>query len=132
MARPKKNQMTEQEVANTTPEVVGITNDESIAAEPVAVLEPVQEILETPTAPIPEAIFPEADRYEMDRYFCVINNSTQASRIMQDISHQRELFMWGVHQYDNSPSRNSYARSFYFKNRDNAVKVLEYTNKLLG
>jgi hypothetical protein len=51
---------------------------------------------------------------------------------MQAISHQRDLEMWGVHQYDKSRSRNTYARSFYFKDRQNAVKALDYANKLLG
>lgn len=132
MARPKKNVMTEAEVANATPEVVGINTDEGVAADIVVTPEPAQEIPETPVSAIPEAIFPEADKHEMDRYFCVINTSNQASRILQAISHQRDLEMWGIHQYDNNPSRNSYARSFYFKNRENAVRALEHTNKLLG
>lgn len=131
MARPKNNKMSEEDVAQATPKVVGISNDEGAVTETVAAPEPAQEIPETPAAPIPEAIFPEADKHEMDRYFCVINTSNQASRILQEISHQRDLEMWGIHQYDNNPSRNSYARSFYFKNRENAVRALEHTNKLL-
>jgi hypothetical protein len=114
MARPKKNQMTEEEVANATPEVVGI-NTENVSTEPTGL----------------QAILPEADRLEIGRYFCVINTSNQASRIQQEITHQRDLEMWGIHQYNDNPSRNSYARSFYFKSRDNAVKALEHTNKLL-
>jgi hypothetical protein len=88
--------------------------------------------VEKPKDPEPEVILPEMDRVEMARYICVINNSNQASRIMQAVSHQRDLEMWGVHQYDNNRSRNSYARSFYFKNRENAVKALEYASKLLS
>jgi hypothetical protein len=132
MARPKKNQMTEQEVVSATPEVVGINNDESITAEVASAPEPVQAILETPTAAIPDMIFPEADRVAMAGYIRVINNSNQASRIMQTISHQRDLEMWGVHQYDDNQSRNTYARSFYFRDKQNAVKALEHANKLIG
>jgi hypothetical protein len=132
MARPKKNQMTEQEVGSTTPEVVGINNDESITAEVASAPEPVQAILETPNASIPDMIFPEADRVAMGGYIRVINNSNQASRIMQTISHQRDLEMWGVHQYDDNQSRNTYSRSFYFRDKQNAVKALEHANKLIG
>jgi hypothetical protein len=130
MARPKKNQLSEQTVADSTPEVqVALLPVEN--TEPQVTEVPVQE---TPKAPENDllSILPEIDRVEMDRYFRVINNSEQASRIMQAISHQRDLEMWGVHQYDKSRSRNTYARSFYFKDRQNAVKALDYTNKLLG
>jgi hypothetical protein len=134
MARPKKNQIAEQEVATSTPEVVGINNTVATVAtvEASAVEEPTppQVIVEPIKEPTPEAILPEIDKVEMDRYICVINNSNQASRIMQAVSHQRDLEMWGVHQYDNNRSRNSYARSFYFKNRENAVKALERAVKL--
>lgn len=137
MARPKKNQLSEQTVTDSTPEVqVVLPTVETIVTE-VKVEEP--QITETPVQEIPKApendlssILPEIDRVEMDRYFRVINNSEQASRIMQAVSHQRDLEMWGVHQYDNNRSRNTYARSFYFKDRQNAVKALDYTNKLLG
>lgn len=123
MARPKKNILPE----TTEPEVEALTAQikEAITEVPktVEATEPVQP---------EEVIEPEADKYEMNRYFCVINNSNEASRISQTISHQRDLEMWGVHQYDKNQSRNSYARSFYFKNRLNALKALDYTNKLLG
>lgn len=92
---------------------------------------PVQEIPKVPDNDV-SSILPEIDRTEMGRYFRVINNSEQASRIMQAISHQRDLEMWGVHQYDNNRSRNTYARSFYFKDRQNAVKALDHSNKLLS
>jgi hypothetical protein len=130
MARPKKNKLSEQEVVDTTPEVVEVT-PEVVDATPevVEVSEPVT-VKEPDPAP-PEIIQPEADRVEMDRYFRVINNSEQASRIMQAVSHQRDLQMWGVHQYDKNQSRNSYARSFYFKNRENAVKALAHAEQLL-
>jgi hypothetical protein len=100
--------------------------------EVVAVSEPVQEILEKPATAMLEMIFPEADRVAMAGYIRVINNSNQASRITQTISHQRDLEMWGVHQYDDNRSRNTYARSFYFRDRQNAVKALEHANKLIG
>jgi len=137
MARPKKNKLPEQTVADSTPEVqVVLPTVETIVTE-VKIVEP--QITETPVQEAPKtpkndlaSILPEIDRVEMDRYICVINNSEQASRIMQAVSHQRDLEMWGVHQYDNNRSRNTYARSFYFKDRQNAVKALEYTNKLLG
>jgi hypothetical protein len=77
-------------------------------------------------------IFPEADRVAMAGYIRVINNSNQASRIMQTISHQRDLEMWGVHQYDDNQSRNTYSRSFYFRDKQNAIKALEHANKLIG
>jgi hypothetical protein len=137
MARPKKNKLPEQTVADSTPEVqVVLPTVETIVTE-VKIVEP--QITETPVQEAPKtpkndlaSILPEIDRVEMDRYIRVINNSEQASRIMQAVSHQRDLEMWGVHQYDNNRSRNTYARSFYFKDRQNAVKALEYTNKLLG
>lgn len=130
MARPKKSVLPE----TVTPEV------EALTAQIKEVITEVPKVEETPvpSSPVPipeppvEVIHPEADRYEMDRYIRVINNSEQASRIMDAISHQRDLEMWGVHQYDKNRSRNSYARSFYFKDRLNAVKALEHANKLLG
>jgi hypothetical protein len=124
MARPKKNQITEQEVA--TPAVSEINTAAVNAAETVTP--------ETPKTSENDisSILPEIDRVEMGRYFCVINTSNQASRIMQAVSHQRDLEMWGVHQYDDNRSRNSYARSFYFKNRENAVKALDHASKLLS
>lgn len=127
MARPKKNTLPETEVAATTPEVVipVITPVEN--TEPVSVPVPAPEV----KAP-EEVIQPEMDRIEMDRYFRVINTSNEASRISDTISHQRDLEMWGVHQYDKNHSRNSYSRSFYFRNRLNALKALDYANKLLG
>jgi len=121
MARPKKN-------TDTTEEPVV----EEVQTIPAAEAATETKVIENPPAPSPEVILPEADRIEMDRYFCVINTSNQASRISQAISHQRDLQMWGVHQYDNNTSRNSFSRSFYFKNRDNAVKALEHANSLLG
>lgn len=132
MARPKKSKLTEQEVSADLPEV--ISEAAPTAAEAQAVdSPPPATVTELADAPPPvQPIEPEADRYEMDRYICVINNSEQASRISQAISHQRELQMWGVHQYDKNQSRNSYARSFYFKNRDNAVKALAHALTLLG
>lgn len=132
MARPKKNTLPETEVAATTPEVVGINNDEITTAEVATSPEPVQATLETPSAATPEMIFPEADRVAMAGYIRVINNSNQASRIMQTISHQKDLEMWGVHQYDDNQSRNTYSRSFYFRDRQNAAKALEHANKLIG
>lgn len=126
MARPKKNTVTE--VEPTTEKVQNAPVENTV----------VPSVTETPKEePTPSpfdlrTILPEMDRVEMDRYFRVINNSEQASRIMQAVSHQRDLEMWGVHQYDKSHSRNTYARSFYFKDRQNAVKALDYANKLLG
>ena len=130
MARPKKSVLPE----TVTPEV------EALTEQIKEVITEVPKVEETPvpSSPVPipeppvEVIQPEADRYEMDRYIRVINNSEQASRIMDAISHQRDLEMWGVHQYDKNRSRNSYARSFYFKDRLNAVKALDHANKLLG
>jgi hypothetical protein len=126
MARPKKNQVTEQAAASAPTEVVEINNETLNTAETVT--PETQKTSENSAPPI----LPEIDRVEMDRYFCVINTSNQASRIMQAVSHQRDLEMWGVHQYDDNRSRNSYARSFYFKNRENAVKALEHASKLLS
>jgi hypothetical protein len=137
MARPKKNQLSEQTVTDSTPEVQVVLQTVENTELKVQVEEP--QVTEVPVQEIPKApendllsILPEIDRIEMDRYFRVINNSEQASRIMQAVSHQRDLEMWGVHQYDNNRSRNTYARSFYFKDRQNAVKALDYTNKLLS
>ena len=130
MARPKKNQLSEQTVADSTPEVqVALLPVEN--TEPQVTEVPVQE---TPKAPENDllSILPEIDRVEMDRYFRVINTSNEACRISDTISHQRDLEMWGVHLYDKNHSRNSYARSFYFRNRLNALKALDYANKLLG
>lgn len=132
MARPRKSNLSEEEVAETTPEVVlpdilPVENAEVTTPQPSA-----EPQVEEPKAEEPEElILPEADRIEMDRCFRVINTSSQASRISQAISHQRELQMWGVHQYDDNNSRNSYARSFYFKDRENALKALARINKLL-
>lgn len=90
------------------------------------------------TAPVLEAdpfavgrIFPEVDQREMDRYFCVINNRTTASLISETITHQRDLNLWGVHQFDNE-SRNSFARSFYFRDRINADKALSVAQKIVA
>ena len=80
----------------------------------------------TSTEKILDSIISDVDKCEMSRYFRVIYNSTEASRINQVISHQRDLEMWGVHQYDNNRSRNSYSRSFYFKDRANAVIALQH------
>lgn len=126
MARPKKNVLPE----TVTPEVEALTEHikEALKVEQAP----------APSTPVPsteppeEVIQPEVDRHEMDRYFRVINNSNEASRISETISHQRDLEMWGVHQYDKNQSRNSYSRSFYFKNRLNALKALDYAKKLLG
>jgi hypothetical protein len=132
MARPKKSNLSEEDVAAATPEVVlpvilPVENTEAATPQPL-----VEPQVEEPKAEEPEeVILPEADRIEMDRCFRVINTSSQASRISQAISHQRELQMWGVHQYDDNRSRNSYARSFYFKDRENALKALARVNKLL-
>lgn len=130
MARPKKSVLPE----TVTPEVEALTEQ----IKEVITVVPKSEEVPVPSAPASapaqpeEVIQPEADRYEMDRYICVINNSEQASRISETISHQRDLEMWGVHQYDKNRSRNSYARSFYFKNRLNALKALDHAKKLLG
>lgn len=132
MARPKKNKLPE----NTTPEIESLEKQISEVVKPsteAPAVEPIQVITPPPVVEEPKRfIQPEADRIEMDRYFCVINNSDQASRIMQSVSHQRDLEMWGVHQYDNNRSRNSYARSFYFKNVENAKFALEHARKLIG
>ena len=138
MARPRKNKLPEV----TTPEVEALVEQISKAVEPPteiinvpAAAEPTVTTTTTST-PVPtfeeapKVIQPEMDRIEMDRYFRVINNSEQASRIMDAISHQRDLQMWGIHQYDNNRSRNSYSRSFYFKSRENAVIALEHAKKL--
>lgn len=130
MARPKKNKLSEAEVDASTP---------GVELPVITPVEKPESVIVEPSTPIPapvveapeEAIQPEADRYEMNRYFCVINTSNEASRISETISHQRDLEMWGVHQYDKNRSRNSYARSFYFKNRLNALKALDHANKLL-
>lgn len=115
MARPKKNK-TEDEVLEQT--------------SAPAVAEPAPE--ETP-APVAEKksptdvsdVTPDIDAHEMSRYFRVINNSEQASRISSTVTRQRELNLWGVHQYTDV-SRNSYSRSFYFREHRNAVHALEY------
>jgi hypothetical protein len=137
MARPKKNKLPEETITESTPEVQVVPQPvenvdlEVKIAEPKAAEVPVQETLNAPENDL-ASILPEIDRVEMSRYFRVINNSEQASRIMQAVSHQRDLEMWGVHQYDNNRSRNTYARSFYFKDRLNAAKALDYANKLLS
>lgn len=137
MARPKKSNLSEEDVAAATPEVVlpvilPVENTEAATPQPLVEPQVEEPKAEEPKAEEPEeVILPEADRIEMDRCFRVINTSSQASRISQAISHQRELQMWGVHQYDDNRSRNSYARSFYFKDRENALKALARVNKLL-
>jgi len=130
MARPKKSVLPE----TVTPEVEALTEQikEVITEVPKVEETPVPSSPVSIPEPPVEVIQPEADRYEMDRYLCVINNSEQASRIMDAVSHQRDLEMWGVHQYDKNRSRNSYARSFYFKDRLNAIKALDHAKKLLG
>ena len=79
---------------------------------------------------LPQRIFPEADQREMDRYICVINNCEQASRIAESMTHQRDLQLWGVHQYNAGGSRNSFARSFYFRELANARAALDHASKL--
>ena len=105
--------------------------------EPVKVtLTVVQAPLQQTSAPVPSAritvtndIFPDTDKSEMDRYICVIKNCEAAMRISDLITHQRDLGLWGVHQYDNN-SRNTFARSFYFRERVNAVKALNHAISL--
>lgn len=139
MARPKKNALPE----TVTPEVETLA--EQIQETSIPTAENKEASFTAPAAPTPtptvsseddipplEQILPEIDRSEMDRYFRVINNSTEASRISDTISHQRDLQLWGVHQYDNNKSRNTYSRSFYFKKRENALIALKYADKLLG
>jgi hypothetical protein len=129
MARPKKNQLPEQPVADSTPEVKVVTQPvEDINLE-VKIEEP-QAVVPSTVQAAPPPITPEADAREMDRYFRVINNSEAASRISTQITHQRELQFWGVHQYDNA-SRNTFARSFYFKELRNAQYALEAAQKLV-
>lgn len=129
MPRPKK-------VKTEQPTVLA---EEITAATPVVeetiVVPTEQTVEETPAFPAEAgakepAITPEFDAREMDRYFRVINNSEAASRIAPQITHQRELQLWGVHQYDNA-SRNTFARSFYFKELRNAQHALEAAQKLV-
>lgn len=97
--------------------------DIKVAAEPIPV---------TPEpAPQPAPISPEVDAREMDRYIRVINNWEQADRISDVISHNRETNLWGVHQFNNS-SRNTYSRSFYFKDRVNAVTAVTHAKQLIS
>lgn len=135
MARPRKNKLPETntpEVEALVAQISGVVKT-STEASSAPVAEPAPVATPAPVVEEPQKLIqPEADRHEMNRYFCVINNSDQASRIMQSVSHQRDLEMWGVHQYDNNRSRNSYARSFYFKNVENAKAALEHASKLLG
>ena len=90
----------------------------------------------SPAAPVEDKvdkipITPATDQCEMDRVFRVINNRGHALSICKTISHQRDLNLWGVHQYADE-SQNSFARSFYFRDRNNAQKVLDYAEKLLA
>jgi hypothetical protein len=81
---------------------------------------------------IPEPRFsPKADSDEMDRYFRVIYNREEAERISPLITHQRDLQLWGVHQYDSNGSKNSFARSFYFREMMNAQHALLHAQGLL-
>lgn len=121
MGRPKKNKDKADNTPNTP--ATGGSNNANIE----------EEVIIPPTQPTEQPaffdVFPEADRREIDRYFCVIKNRDGASRISDMITHQRDLGLWGVHQFDNS-SRNTYARSFYFKERSNALRALEHAQKL--
>lgn len=137
MARPRKNKTPVAEITEVkTSASEDIPSDVMPATDSAPVLyanvdvQPV--VKQMSNEDILSKIQPEVDRHEMSRYFCVINNSEEASRIMDAISHQRDLEMWGVHQYDKNQSRNSYSRSFYFKNRDNAVTALNHAKKLAG
>jgi len=76
-------------------------------------------------------IFPEADKREMDRYFCVINNREGALLISEDITKQKDLGLFGVHQYA-SISKNSFACSFYFREFSNALRAIQYAKNLAG
>lgn len=78
-----------------------------------------------------ERITPSSDKSEMDRVFRVINNRGHALSICRNITHQRDLNLWGVHQYSDA-SQNSYARSFYFRDKANAEKALAYVDSLLA
>ncbi len=138
MARPKKSKLPETEVEVSTPKV-DINFISSASTEPTIVEEINVEPTTTDMQPPPVAtsagvqepeITPEFDAREMSRYFCVINNSEAASRISPQITHQRELQLWGVHQYDNA-SKNSFARSFYFKELRNAQHALAAAQKLV-
>lgn len=151
MARPRKNKLPEvitpeveelskQMVINepikspdNSPEPINspVINDPPVeinSPEPIKQDEQITEKVDEKSniEKILDSIILDVDRCEMSRYFRVIYNSTEASRINQAISHQRDLEMWGVHQYDNNRSRNSYARSFYFKDRSNAVIALQH------
>jgi len=81
--------------------------------------------------PLADHIFPEADKREMDRYFCVINNREGALLISEDITKQKDLGLFGVHQYA-SISKNSFACSFYFREFSNALRAIEYAKNLAG
>lgn len=118
MARPKK-----------------VKNDEADNTADTAMNEPEVQALEPATLAAPqttkdEEVTPEADAHEMSRYFRVINNSEQAMLMSRTVTRQRDLNLWGVHQFSDI-SRNSYARSFYFKEHRNAVHALEHAKKLL-
>jgi hypothetical protein len=136
MARPKKEKTQE------TPSAV------SEPIKEVLVVPPLTPEVVTPVVPAPvitskvsnktsnskkstaePSYWPPADNDEMSRYFRVIYNSEAASRISGEVTRQRDLNLWGVHQYNDS-SRNSYARSFYFRDQNNALAAVRHAQKL--
>lgn len=143
MARPKK--IITQDLNSTTTE----PNEEVLAVGPAApeeVLPIIKEVVPAAvTAPeitskvvnktdntknTPEPNYwPPADSDEMSRYFRVIYNSEAASRVSDTVTRQRDLNLWGVHQY-NDASKNSFARSFYFREQNNALAAVRHAQKL--
>jgi hypothetical protein len=149
MARPKKEKTQEVNTELVTEHIVNISESEITqhndieykSIKEVAEEVPTQVIdtaINTPkTVPktvlnIPEPRFtPKADSDEMDRYFRVIYNREEAERISQMITRQRDLNLWGVHQYDSNGSKNSFARSFYFRELNNAQYAVDHAQGLL-
>lgn len=118
MARPKKIKVLPAEEA-TTPPTPESTDD-------------LDNMVAIPGITVPTATFiSDADKREIDRYFCVIDNSEKASRIDQTITFNREFNVYGVHQFINH-ARNTYARSFYFGSKDIAGKAVAHAQALLS
>lgn len=140
MARPKKDKLKEVDTEVITDSLITSVVDNSEQESKQHILEdvPTEQLVEKHSKPVSTdkniqepRFYPKADNDEMDRYFRVIYNREEAMRISPMITHQRDLQLWGVHQYDANGSKNSFARSFYFRELNNAQHAVAYAQGLL-